>query len=598
MLYFYLTLQKFLPKIMYRTHTCGELRTKQVGEEVTLSGWIHKIRNLGGMTFIDLRDRYGITQLVFDTEQKPETSEQVQKLGREYVIKIQGKVSERSNKNKNIPTGDIEILTETVEILSQSEIPPFTIEDDTDGGEEQRMKYRFLDLRRSKMQKGLILRHKMAQEIRNYLSKQEFMEIETPFLIKSTPEGARDFLVPSRMKAGGFYALPQSPQLFKQLLMLSGYDRYFQITKCFRDEDFRADRQPEFTQIDCEMSFVERDDVLNLFEGLAKHLFKAVKNIDYSEAFHRLAYTDAMEYYGTDRPDLRFDMKISDLSQTATGKGFKVFDSAEYVGAIVADGLAGYSRKQTDKLIDWVKRPQIGAKGLVFAKYNTDGTFKSSVDKFYSEEDLKLWAEKTGAKPGDLILVMSGNKNHTLKALGELRLEMAGRLELLDEDTFAPVWITDFPLFEINEESGELHAVHHPFTAPKGGQNEFDENAPENIIADAYDLVINGNEIGGGSIRIHTLELQKKIFETLGFTEEEAEAQFGFLMNAFKYGAPPHGGIAFGFDRWVALFNGSQSIRDVMAFPKNNQGRDLMTEAPALINDEQLKDLHLKVIKE
>jgi len=598
MLYFYLTLQKFLPKIMYRTHTCGELRTKQVGEEVTLSGWIHKIRNLGGMTFIDLRDRYGITQLVFDTEQKPETSEQVQKLGREYVIKIQGKVSERSNKNKNIPTGDIEILTETVEILSQSEIPPFTIEDDTDGGEEQRMKYRFLDLRRNKMQKGLILRHKMAQEIRNYLSKQEFMEIETPFLIKSTPEGARDFLVPSRMKAGGFYALPQSPQLFKQLLMLSGYDRYFQITKCFRDEDFRADRQPEFTQIDCEMSFVERDDILNLFEGLAKHLFKAVKNIDYTEAFPKLAYTVAMEYYGTDRPDLRFDMKISDLSQTATGKGFKVFDSAEYVGAIVAEGLADYSRKQTDKLIDWVKRPQIGAKGLVFAKYNTDGTFKSSVDKFYSEEDLKLWAEKTGAKPGDLILVMSGNKNHTLKALGELRLEMAGRLELLDEDTFAPVWITDFPLFEINEETGELHAVHHPFTAPKGGQNEFDENAPENIIADAYDLVINGNEIGGGSIRIHTLELQKKIFETLGFTEEEAEAQFGFLMNAFKYGAPPHGGIAFGFDRWVALFNGSQSIRDVMAFPKNNQGRDLMTEAPALIDDEQLKDLHLKVIKE
>ena len=583
---------------MYRTHTCGELRTKQIGEEVTLSGWIHKIRNLGGMTFIDLRDRYGITQLVFDTEQKPETAVPVQKLGREYVIKIQGKVSERSNKNKNIPTGDIEILTETVEILSQSEIPPFTIEDDTDGGEEQRMKYRFLDLRRNKMQKGLILRHKMAQEIRTYLSKQEFMEIETPFLIKSTPEGARDFLVPSRMKAGGFYALPQSPQLFKQLLMLSGYDRYFQITKCFRDEDFRADRQPEFTQIDCEMSFVERDDVLNLFEGLAKHLFKAVKNIDYTEAFHRLAYADAMKYYGTDRPDLRFDMKISDLSQTATGKGFKVFDSVEYVGAIVADGLAGYSRKQTDKLIDWVKRPQIGAKGLVFAKYNTDGTFKSSVDKFYSEEDLKLWAEKTGAKPGDLILVMSGNKNHTLKALGELRLEMADRLELLDDDTFAPVWITDFPLFEINEETGELHAVHHPFTAPKGGQNEFDENAPENIIADAYDLVINGNEIGGGSIRIHTLELQKKIFKTLGFTEEEAEAQFGFLMNAFKYGAPPHGGIAFGFDRWTALFNGSQSIRDVMAFPKNNQGRDLMTDAPALIDDEQLKDLHLKVIKE
>jgi aspartyl-tRNA synthetase len=583
---------------MYRTHTCGELRTKNIGEEVTLSGWIHKIRNLGGMTFIDLRDRYGITQLVFDTEKKPETAAQVEKLGREYVIKIQGKVSERSNKNKNIPTGDIEILTDSVEILSQSEIPPFTIEDDTDGGEEQRMKYRFLDLRRNKMQKGLILRHEMAQEIRNYLSNQNFMEIETPFLIKSTPEGARDFLVPSRMKAGSFYALPQSPQLFKQLLMLSGYDRYFQITKCFRDEDFRADRQPEFTQIDCEMSFVQRDDVLNLFEGLAKHLFKTVKNIDYTEAFPKLSYADAMEYYGTDRPDLRFDMKIADLTQTAVGKGFKIFDSAEYIGGIVAEGLAAYSRKQTDKLIEWVKRPQIGAKGLVFAKYNTDGTFKSSVDKFYPEKELKRWAEKLGAKPGDLILVMSGNKKHTLKALGELRLEMAHRLELLDDNTFAPVWITDFPLFETDDETGELHAVHHPFTAPKGGQNEFDENAPENIIADAYDLVINGNEIGGGSIRIHKLDLQKKIFKTLGFSDEEAEKQFGFLMNAFKYGAPPHGGIAFGFDRWVALFNGSQSIRDVMAFPKNNNGRDIMTEAPALIGEEQLKDLHLKIIKE
>lgn len=582
---------------MYRTHTCGELRTEHVGTEVTLSGWIHKIRNLGGMTFIDLRDRYGLTQLVFDSQKNSETADLSEKLGREYLIKIQGRVAERSNKNKQIPTGDIEILTENVEILSKSEIPPFTIEDDTDGGEEQRLNFRFLDLRRPKMQKGLILRHQMAQEIRNYLTNQDFLEIETPFLIKSTPEGARDFLVPSRMKAGSFYALPQSPQLFKQLLMLSGYDRYFQITKCFRDEDFRADRQPEFTQIDCEMSFAERDDILNLFEGLAKHLFKTVKNQEFTEAFPRLSYKEAVENYGTDRPDLRFGMKIHDISQIVKGKGFKIFDSADYAGAIAAPGLAGYSRKQTDKLIDWVKRPQIGAKGLIFAKYNDDGSFKSSADKFYSPEDLKDWANKTGAKPGDLILVMSGKKNHTLKALGELRLEMASRLELIDDNQFAPVWITDFPLFESDEETGELHAVHHPFTAPKGGKDALDNN-PENITAEAYDLVINGNEIGGGSIRIHEIELQKQIFKILGFTEEEAQEQFGFLLDAFKYGAPPHGGIAFGFDRWAALFNGSQSIRDVMAFPKNNAGKDLMTDAPASIDNVRLKDLHLKIFRD
>lgn len=580
---------------MHRTHTCGELRAKNTNQEVTLSGWVHKIRNLGGMTFIDLRDRYGITQLVFDTESNQNLSEYAEKIGREFVIKVQGKVVERSNKNKNIPTGEIELIISDIDILSKSEIPPFTIEDDTDGGEELRMKYRYLDLRRNPVKNGLVLRHKMAQEIRNYLSTKDFMEIETPFLIKSTPEGARDFLVPSRMKEGHFYALPQSPQIFKQLLMLGGYDRYFQLTKCFRDEDFRADRQPEFTQIDCEMSFVERDDILNLFEGLAKHLFQVIKSIDYPDSFPKMTYHEAMETYGTDRPDLRFDMPVTNLSETVKGNNFKVFDGAEYVGGICAKGLAGYSRKQTDKLIKWVKRPQIGAKGLVYAKYNEDGTFKSAVDKFYSEDDLKGWAEKLDAKPGDLMLLMSGKKKDILYALGELRLEMGNRMELRDKNTFAPVWITDFPMFEKDDETGEFHAVHHPFTSPKDTSVDLSKEQPEDIIAEAYDLVINGSEIGGGSLRIHDLELQKEVFKLLGFTQEEADKQFGFLMNAFKYGAPPHGGIAFGFDRWVALFNGSDSIRDVMAFPKNNAGKDLMIDAPSTIDSEQLKDLSLKI---
>ncbi len=583
---------------MHRTHTCGELRAKNIGQEITLSGWIHKIRKLGGMTFIDLRDRYGITQLVFDTESNPELAEKSKSLGREYVIKIKGKVTERSNKNPNIPTGEIEIMADSIEVISASEIPPFTIEEDTDGGEEQRLQYRYLDLRRPNMQKGLILRHKMAHETRNFLSNNNFLEIETPFLIKSTPEGARDFLVPSRMKAGSFYALPQSPQLFKQLLMLAGYDRYFQITKCFRDEDFRADRQPEFTQIDCEMSFVEREDVLEIFEKLAKHLFKSVKNIEFKEKFPRISYHEAMEKYGNDRPDLRFDMPIHNLSQDAKGKGFKVFDTAEYIGGIVAENTAEYSRKQIDKLTAWVKRPQIGAKGLVYVKFNNDGSIKSSIDKFYSQEDLKIWGEKTGAKKGDMLLVLSGEKRHTLNALGELRMEMAKRCELIKENTFAPLWIVDFPMFEKDNETGQLHAVHHPFTAPKGGMENFNEDKPEEMIADAYDLVINGNEIGGGSIRIHSGELQKKIFNILGFTKEEAEAQFGFLTNAFRYGAPPHGGIAFGFDRWTALFNGTDSIRDVMAFPKNNAGKDLMINAPSLTDPEQLKELFLKVEQE
>ncbi len=582
---------------MYRTHNCGELRLKDINTEVILSGWIQKARKLGGMTFVDLRDRYGITQLVFNDETDVELSEKAQKLGREYVIKIKGQVTERSAKNKELPTGDIEIAVSELNVLSKSDVPPFTIEEETDGGEEIRLKYRYLDLRRKSVQNGIILRHKMAQEIRNFLSSKDFLEIETPFLIKSTPEGARDFVVPSRMSKGKFYALPQSPQVFKQLLMIGGYDKYFQLTKCFRDEDFRADRQPEFTQIDCEMSFVEREDVLSTFEAMTKHLFKRIKNIDFPDAFPRIEYDKAMEYYGSDKPDIRFEMKIHDIGKLAQNKGFKIFDDAEYVGAICAEGLAGYSRKQTDKLIEWVKRPQIGAKGLVFAKYNEDGTFKSSVDKFYSQEDLKAWAENLSAKPGDLILVMSGKKKETLVQLGELRLEMADRLNLRDKNRFAPLWIVDFPLFEKDEETGQLHAMHHPFTSPKPGQFDLLNTDPEAVKANAYDLVINGNEIGGGSVRIYNTEMQEKMFEHLGFTKEEAEEQFGFLMNAFKYGAPPHAGIAFGFDRWVALFNGSDSIRDVMAFPKNNAGRDLMIDAPSEIDRQQLKDLHLKVVE-
>ncbi len=582
---------------MYRTHNCGELRIKDINKKIVLSGWVQKVRKLGGMTFVDLRDRYGITQLVFNDEVNAELSEKAQKLGREFVVKIEGTVAERSNKNPELPTGDIEITTESLEILSKSEVPPFTIENETDGGEEIRLKYRYLDLRRPVVQKGLLLRHKTAQEIRNFLSDKGFLEIETPFLIKSTPEGARDFVVPSRMSEGKFYALPQSPQVFKQLLMIGGYDKYFQITKCFRDEDFRADRQPEFTQIDCEMSFVEREDILSIFEEMTKHLFKTVKNIDFNEAFPRIKYDDAIENYGSDKPDIRFDMKIKDISELVKNKGFKIFDDAEYIGAICAPGLANYSRKQLDKLVDFVKRPQIGAKGLVYVKYNEDGTFKSSVDKFYSQDDLKTWADKVSAKPGDLLLVMSGNKKATLTQLGELRLEMGERLNLRSKNKFAPLWIVDFPLFEKDEETGQLHAMHHPFTSPKKEDVELLETNPETVKANAYDLVINGNEIGGGSIRIHTVEMQEKMFKHLGFTKEEAEEQFGFLMNAFKYGAPPHGGIAFGFDRWVALFNGSESIRDVMAFPKNNAGRDLMIDAPSEINEQQLNDLHLKIVK-
>lgn len=582
---------------MYRTHNCGELRQANINTEVTLSGWVQKIRDLGAMTFIDLRDRYGIIQLFFNKEDNHELHKEVEKLGREFVIQVKGKVTERSSKNPDMPTGDIEITVSDLNILSKSDVPPFTIEDDTDGGEEIRMKYRYLDLRRRKVQKGIILRNQMSQEIRKYLLKNDFLEIETPFLIKSTPEGARDFVVPSRMAEGKFYALPQSPQVFKQLLMIAGYDKYFQLTKCFRDEDFRADRQPEFTQIDCEMSFVEREDILNLFEGLAKHMFKEIKNIDFPKPFLRLKYDDAMEMYGSDRPDLRFDMKITNLTELVKGKDFKVFDDAEFIGGICAEGLSNYSRKQTDKLIKWVQRPQIGAKGLVFAKYNEDGTFKSSVDKFYSQEELKKWADATGAKPGDLMLLMSGNKNKTLLSLGELRLEMGSRIGLRDDNKFSALWIVDFPLFEKDEETGQMHAVHHPFTSPKKGQFDLIDTKPEDIKAEAYDLVVNGNEIGGGSIRIHDTELQEKMFKILGFTEEEAKEQFGFLINAFKYGAPPHGGIAFGLDRWVALFNGSESIRDVIAFPKNNAGRDIMIDAPAEIDKEQLKDLNLEVVR-
>ncbi len=583
---------------MYRTHTCGELRIENVNKEITLSGWIQKIRNLGGMTFIDLRDRYGITQLVFDQNTHPELATKTQELGREFVIKITGLVAERSNKNNKMPTGDIEIIVNSFDILSKSEIPPFTIEDESDGGEELRMKYRYLDLRRKPLQDALILRSKMAQKIRTFLTDNDFLEIETPFLIKSTPEGARDFVVPSRMSDGKFYALPQSPQVFKQLLMIGGFDKYFQLTKCFRDEDFRADRQPEFTQIDCEMSFVERDDILNLFEKLAKYLFKEVKGLDFTEDFPRIPYDEAMEKYGNDRPDMRFEMLINNVSDIVKGQGFKVFDDSEYIGALCAKGQAIYTRKQLDALTKFVRRPQIGAKGLVYMRCNEDGTFKSSVDKFYSQEELKKWADKLGATAGDLILVLSGDKLKTLAGLSELRHEMGDRMGLRDNSKFAPLWIVDFPLFDKNEETGELHAMHHPFTSPKIGEEHLLDTNPENIKANAYDLVINGSEIGGGSIRIHDTDMQKKMFKILGFTDEEAEKQFGFLMGAFEYGAPPHGGIAFGMDRWTAIFNGTESIRDVMAFPKNNAGRDIMIDAPAEIDKKQLKDLSLKVDRE
>jgi aspartyl-tRNA synthetase len=581
---------------MYRTHTCGELRAEHIGQTVILAGWVQRIRDLGAMSFIDLRDRYGITQFVTNENTPAEVTEVLEKIGREFVIQATGCVRERSNKNKNIPTGEIEIELSELKILSPSAVPPFTIQDDTDGGDDLRMKYRYLDLRRNAVRKNLELRAQMAHAVRTYLTENGFIETETPVLIKSTPEGARDFVVPSRMNPGEFYALPQSPQIFKQLLMVAGFDKYFQIVKCFRDEDLRADRQPEFTQIDCEMSFVEQEDVLNTFEGLTKYIFNEVLDVKV-ENFPRLPYSAALEKYGSDKPDIRFEMLLNDITDTAKGKGFSIFDSAEYIGAICAKGCAEYSRKQVDELTEWVKRPQIGAKGLVYVKCNKDGSLKSSVDKFYSAEDLKGWAEQLGAEPGDLILVLSGEKSNTIDALGTLRIEMGNRLGLRKKGTYKPLWVVDFPLLEWDEESKRFFAMHHPFTSPKPEDISLLDTAPGKVRANAYDLVINGVEIGGGSVRIFDSELQAKMFDVLGFTPEQANAQFGFLMNAFKYGAPPHAGIAFGFDRLVSLFAGLDSIRDVIAFPKNNSGRDVMNDSPAPIAKEQLDELYLQLKK-
>jgi len=578
---------------MYRTHTCGELNINNIGQTITLSGWVQRSRKLGGMTFVDLRDRYGITQLAFNLEDNEELSQEAGKLGREFVISITGEVIERSSKNKNMPTGDIEIKVEKLKILNASALPPFTIEDETDGGEEIRMKYRYLDLRRSPLQENMRLRHKLTLETRNFLDSRNFLDIETPYLIKSTPEGARDFIVPSRMNSGEFYALPQSPQTFKQLLMISGYDRYFQIVRCFRDEDLRADRQPEFTQIDCEMAFVEREDVLQTFEGLAKHLFKQLKNVDLPE-FPRMKYDDAIRLYGSDKPDIRFGMQFQYLTDLAKGHDFKIFDEAESVIGIVAKGCAGYSRKELDKLIDFVKRPQVGAKGLVWVKFNEDGSTKSSVDKFYTSDDLKSWGALDNAEPGDLMLIMSGQLNETQNAMNVLRLEMGDRLGLRNEG-FAPLWIVDFPLLEWDEESQRYHAMHHPFTSPVPEDMDKLVTDPKNVYANAYDMVINGVELGGGSIRIHDKEIQSQMFDALGFTKEEAEEQFGFLLNAFEYGAPPHGGIAFGLDRIAAVISGQESIRDFIAFPKNNSGRDIMIDSPSVISTEQLEELSLQV---
>jgi aspartyl-tRNA synthetase len=624
---------------MYRTNTCGELRLSHAGQTVTLSGWVQKMREFGGMTFVDLRDRYGITQLVFNMETNPEQFKLAQKLGREFVVRTNGIVAERSNKNPNMPTGDIEIHVDSIEILNAAETPPFTIEENSDGGDELRMKYRYLDMRRAPLQRNLMLRHRMAQSVRHYLDLQGFIEVETPVMIKSTPEGARDFVVPSRMNQGQFYALPQSPQMFKQLLMVSGYDRYMQIVKCFRDEDLRADRQPEFTQIDCEMAFVEQQDILEVFEGLTKHLFNEVLQVQFEGSFLKLPWEQAMSEYGSDKPDLRFGMKIetirdskkkidvrnpednsipspdlafvnrsssssssSDLvfgnrssSSEPDLSGFPAFDEAEYIGGIIAAGCAEYTRKQLDELTDFVKKPQIGAKGLIYVKYNMDGTIKSSVDKFFDAAALQGWAEVTGAKPGDLLLILAGKRDKTLKALGELRLEMGRQLNLMDKNKYVPLWVVDFPLVEWDEETARFYAMHHPFTAPKPEDIPMLDIDPGQVHANAYDLVINGIEIGGGSIRIHDAGLQKKMFEVLGFTDEQAEYRFGFLMNAFKYGAPPHGGIAFGFDRWVSLFAGLNSIRDVIAFPKNNQGRDVMQDSPSNLDEEQLKELGIKI---
>lgn len=582
---------------MLRTHTCGELRLTHVNNIVTLSGWVQRSRDLGGMTFIDLRDRYGITQLAFNMETNAALCEQARKCGREFVMSVTGKVIERSSKNNNIPTGEIELEVTALTVLNEALTPPFTIEENTDGGDDLRMKYRYLDLRRSSVRNSLQLRHKVAQQTRTFLDAQDFIEVETPVLIKSTPEGARDFVVPSRMNPGEFYALPQSPQTFKQLLMVSGFDRYYQIVKCFRDEDLRADRQPEFTQIDCEMSFVEQEDILNMFEGLVKHLFKQVKNIDIPE-LPRMTYADAMKTYGSDKPDTRFEMKFTELNDVVGGKNFKVFDDAELVVGICAKGCAEYTRKQLDELTDFVKRPQVGATGLVYARYNADGTIKSSVDKFYDEASLKQWADKFNAQPGDLILVLAGKADKTRKALNELRLEMGTRLGLRNKDTFSCLWVIDFPLLEFNEEEGRYFAMHHPFTAPKPEDEALlDSNDLGNVRANAYDMVINGVEVGGGSVRIFNKELQKKMFGILGFSDEEAQHQFGFLMDAFQYGAPPHAGIAFGFDRLCSVFGGADSIRDFIAFPKNNSGRDTMIDAPSTINQKQLDELSISLKK-
>ena len=581
---------------MYRTKTCGELRLENVNETVTLAGWVQRVRKMGGMSFVDLRDRYGITQLAFNQEVDAALCEQANHLGREYVIQVTGKVAERYSKNANMPTGDIEIIVEKLQVLNQSLVPPFTIEDETDGGDDIRMKYRFLDLRRNCVRSNLELRHKMTIEVRRYLDEKGFLEVETPVLIKSTPEGARDFVVPSRMNPGQFYALPQSPQTFKQLLMVSGFDRYFQIVKCFRDEDLRADRQPEFTQIDCEMSFVEQEDVLNLFEGMAKHLFKTIRGMEIKEAFPRMTWADAMKYYGSDKPDIRFGMKFVELMDILKGYGFGVFDSAAYIGGICAKGAASYTRKQLDQLTEYVKRPQIGAKGMVYARVEADGTVKSSVDKFYTQDVLQKMKEAFAAEPGDLILILSGDDaNKTRKQLCELRLEMGNQLGLRNKDEFACLWVVDFPLFEWSEEDQRFYAMHHPFTSPKPEDIPLLDTDPGAVRANAYDMVINGVEVGGGSIRIHDSQLQHKMFELLGFTPEKAESQFGFLMNAFKYGAPPHGGLAYGLDRWVSLFAGLDSIRDCIAFPKNNAGRDVMIDAPDELDQAQLDELHLQV---
>ena len=581
---------------MYRSHACGELRISDLNKQVTLAGWVQRSRKMGGMTFIDLRDRYGITQLVFNEEVNAELCERANRLGREFVIQVKGTVNERFSKNQHIPTGDIEIIVSELDVLNSSLTPPFTIEENTDGGDDIRMKYRYLDLRRANVRSNLELRHKMTIEVRKYLDSQGFIEVETPILVGSTPEGARDFVVPSRMNPGQFYALPQSPQTLKQLLMVSGFDRYFQIAKCFRDEDLRADRQPEFTQIDCEMSFVEQDDVINLFEGMAKYLFKEIHGVEMNEPFMRMPWADAMKYYGSDKPDLRFGMKFVELMDIMKGHGFPVFDNAAYIGGICAEGAAHYTRKQLDALTEFVKRPQIGAKGMVYARVEADGNVKSSVDKFYAQEVLQEMKAAFNAKPGDLILILSGDDAmKTRKQLNELRLEMGNQLGLRDKNKFVCLWVVDFPMFEWSDEEGRLMAMHHPFTHPKDEDIPLLDTDPAAVRADAYDMVCNGIEVGGGSIRIHDAQLQAKMFEILGFTPEKAQEQFGFLMNAFKYGAPPHGGLAYGLDRWVSIFAGLDSIRDCIAFPKNNSGRDVMLDAPSAIDQKQLDELNLIV---